>query len=156
MLFKDFTYKQSIFFVLLIGSIGYIIYLNIQVKDLTDSVDDLYYQLNELSSKVDDLEKSLDEKVTSTQIDEWYYKEKIDLQRREIEASNNRAFKHTTYYGLIEGTKYEDYIIQSEYSDYKNPDLSKVVVYVEGTDNVIDYLIHLSGQSYFYYLKDRI
>lgn len=113
---------------------------------------DLTEQIQELNNRISDLEdenEELKDKVTSNEYD----LKKSEIDREYYETLHNitsnyddlYSLTQTVPYGIIQGTEYEQYIVS--YNSVT------VQIRIQGKDNVINFLNHISRQYYWMYLK---
>lgn len=141
--------------------LAYFAYLNFQIYKNTEEIDNMYYQVEELKENVKDLQDEMDDKsVTHTDTDfsselEGNYQQQIQLLEEQIELDKKRSLQQTVFYGLIKDSQYEDYITSTTYTNPRNRNLDKVAVSITGTDNIINFLLHINSESHFAYIESQ-
>jgi hypothetical protein len=114
--------------------------------------DDLILQIDELNAKISDLEKENEELKNENESNE-YDLEKNNLEKDLLEIKNNSDINYddsysitqTVPYEIIQGTEFEQYII--------NNNSINAQLNIKGKDNVIKFLQYISRQYYLMYLS---
>ena len=129
-------------------------YLQKKITSCEDSIDDLYGKIEQLNIRTEELENSNSTSTLNYEL-ETIHEQEIALLQNRIDLDENRSLQQVVFYGLIKDSEYEDYVTGITYSNPRNNNLSKVSVSVAGTDNVINFLLHINGESHFAYLESQ-
>lgn len=145
-----------IYSVVILALIGALVYYIERVEQCEDSIDDLYSLIDKQEVQIQDLNNVMEDLSERNESTTFYQNEKIKLQQQELQIDKNRQLQQDVFLELIKDTPYEDYVIAESYRDNNRPKLTKVTVSITGTENVINYLQHLSSKCNFLYFKENM
>ena len=149
--YKILSFVFACCFILTMSGIGY---LYKKVTSSEDSIYELYDEINRLDSRIQELEDSKISSQFDSQMESLHQQE-VSLLQKQIDFDKNRSMQQDVFYGLIKNSQYEDYITEIKSTNLKNENLSKVSVFILGTENIINFLSYVNGKAHYAYWESQ-
>lgn len=131
-------------------------YLKREIDSSQDYIYEMEHNIEELNSKVEQLIKDKKDSFSYNQSKLEILQQENDLLEQELNFHNIRYYKTDVFYEAIKKSKFEDFITNQAYFNPNNPKLTKVSVNIIGTENVIDFLMHLTREYEYSYIKEYL
>ncbi|GEM_PF-4402014 len=143
---------------LLILIISALLIFFISIFRLSKELNEKKYEIEELNGNIDELTSELEDlknqKISNSDYESdisKIYEMKIALLEEENKFEQIRSLRKEIFYKMIEDSDYENFI-ETTNVNYDNPKLNKVVVKIEGTDNILNFYSHLYSDYHWLYL----
>lgn len=138
---------------------GSMYHLKSEIDSSFDYIYHLESEVSDLESRVVELERLIKDKKDSYSYNQSkleILQQENDLLEQELNFHNIRYYKTDVFYEAIKKSKFEDFITNQAYFNPNNPKLTKVSVNITGTENVIDFLMHLTSKYEYSYIKEYL